>query len=90
MIRGDGIDILVDLSGHTAGNRLLTFSLKPAPVQATWMSYIATTGLKAIDYIIANRYVIPPEQEQYYTEKVARLPHSFLCFMPPRFPSAYR
>ena len=83
-IRRDGIDILVDLAGHTAGNRLLTFALKPAPVQATWMSYIATTGLKAIDYIIGNKYVIPPQDERYYVESVVRLPHSFLCFSPPQ------
>jgi predicted O-linked N-acetylglucosamine transferase (SPINDLY family) len=85
-IRRDGIDILVDLAGHTAGNRLLTFALKPAPVQVTWMSYIATTGLKAIDYIIGNRYIIPPQEEAYYVERVVRLPHSFLCFTPPRAP----
>jgi protein O-GlcNAc transferase len=85
-IRRDGIDILVDLAGHTGGNRLLTFALKPAPVQVTWMSYIATTGLKAIDYIIANRYIIPPQDDCYYVERVVRLPHSFLCFAPPRFP----
>ena len=83
-IRRDGIDILVDLAGHTAGNRLLTFALKPAPIQVTWMSYIATTGLKAIDYIIGNRYIIPPQDERYYVEKVVRLPHSFLCFSPPQ------
>lgn len=84
LIRQDGIDILVDLSGHTAGNRLSTFAFKPAPVQATWMSYVATTGLNAIDYIIANRFVIPPEDERYYVERVVRLPHHFLCFTPPR------
>ena len=85
-IRQDRIDILVDLAGHTAENRLLTFALKPAPVQATWMSYIATTGLKTIDYIIGNRFIIPPQDECYYVEKVVRLPRSFLCFTPPRFP----
>ena len=85
-IRRDGIDILVDLSGHTSGNRLLTLSLKPAPIQATWMGYPATTGLNAIDYIIANRFVIPPQDECYYVEQVVRLPNSFLCFTPPQFP----
>ena len=85
LIRRDGIDILIDLAGHTTWNRLLTFAYKPAPVQATWMSYIATTGLKAIDYIIANRYIIPPNEERYYTERVIRLPNSFLCFTAPRF-----
>jgi protein O-GlcNAc transferase len=86
LIREDRIDILVDLAGHTGGNRLLTFALKPAPVQATWMSYIATTGLRAIDYIIADRFVIPPQDERYYVEQVMRLPHRFLCFTPPRLP----
>jgi len=85
-IRDDRIDILVDLAGHTAGNRLLTLALKPAPIQATWMSYIATTGLKAVDYIIADRYVIPEESEGYYVEQVARLPNVYLCFTPPQYP----
>jgi protein O-GlcNAc transferase len=85
-IREDGIDILVDLAGHTAGNRLLTLALKPAPVQATWIGYIATTGLKAVDYIIGDRYVTPPQDARYYVEQVVRLPHSFLCFTPPRLP----
>jgi protein O-GlcNAc transferase len=85
-IRDDRIDILVDLAGHTAGNRLLTLAYKPAPIQATWMSYIATTGLKAVDYIIADRYVIPVESEGYYVEQVARLPNVYLCFTPPQDP----
>jgi predicted O-linked N-acetylglucosamine transferase (SPINDLY family) len=85
-IRRDGIDILVDLAGHTKGNRLLTFALKPAPVQATWIGYITTTGLKAMDYIIADRFVIPPEDEPYYVERPVRLPHSYLCFTAPHYP----
>ena len=85
-IREDDIDILVDLAGHTAGNRLLTFALKPAPIQATWMGYIATTGLKSMDYIIADRFLIPPQDERYYVEKVVRLPNSYLCFTSPHFP----
>ena len=85
-IRQDGIDILVDLAGHSSGNRLLAFALKPAPVQVTWIGYIATTGLKAIDYILGDRFVIPPGDERYYVEQVVRLPHSFLCFTPPNLP----
>jgi protein O-GlcNAc transferase len=88
LIREDGIDILVDLAGHTAGNRLLTLAHKPAPVQVTWLGYIATTGLRTIDYIIADRFVIPPQDERYYVEQVMRLPNSYLCFSPPRFPIA--
>ena len=85
-IRDDGIDILIDLAGHTAKNRLSMFAIKPAPIQITWMSYIASTGLKAIDYIIGNHFVIPAEDERFYTEQVVRLPHHFLCFTPPRAP----
>ena len=82
-IREDGIDLLIDLSGHTGRNRLGVFSLKPAPVQITWLGYFATTGLNAMDYIIADRYVIPPDEERTYTEKVVRLPNTYLCFSPP-------
>ena len=82
-IREDGIDLLIDLSGHTGRNRLGVFALKPSPVQITWLGYFATTGLNAMDYIIADRYVIPPEEERHYTEKVVRLPNTYLCFSPP-------
>jgi predicted O-linked N-acetylglucosamine transferase (SPINDLY family) len=82
-IREDGIDILVDLSGHTAGNRLRLFALRPAPVQASWLGYFGTTGLPAIDYVIGDRYVTPPDEEEFYTERAARLPASYLCFTPP-------
>lgn len=74
-IRADGIDILIDLSGHTAGNRLLTFARKPAPVQASWIGYPGTTGLSAVDYYFADRFLLPPEQfDDQFTEKIVRLP----------------
>jgi predicted O-linked N-acetylglucosamine transferase (SPINDLY family) len=84
-IRTDGIDLLVDLSGHSYGNRLLAFARKPAPVQATWLGYPNTTGLDSMDYIIADPITIPPEEEQHYSEKVWRLPETYLCFTPPDF-----
>lgn len=82
-IRADGIDILIDLSGHTAGNRLQTFALKPAPVQVTWIGYANTTGLTFIDYILADPVTVPVEEERFYTEKVWRLPETYLCYTPP-------
>ncbi|MDP8245585.1 MAG: tetratricopeptide repeat protein [Candidatus Hinthialibacter antarcticus] len=82
-IQQDGIDILIDLSGHTANNRLEVFAAKPAPVQATWLGYFSSTGLPEMDVIIGDSFVIPPEEEQYYIERVERLPNSYLCFTPP-------
>ena len=82
-IRQDNIDLLIDLSGHTERNRLLAFAHKPAPIQATWMGYFGTSGLPAMDYIIADPYVIPPEEEHYYVEQVMRLTNNYLCFSPP-------
>lgn len=74
-IREDGIDILIDLSGHTAKNRLLTFARKPAPIQASWMGYPGTTGLTAIDYYLADRFLLPPGQfDGQFTEKLVYLP----------------
>ena len=71
----DGIDILIDLSSHTAHNRLLTFARKPAPVQASWIGYPGTTGLKAVDYYISDKYHLPSGVFDWqFTEKIVRLP----------------
>lgn len=83
-IYDDGIDILIDLSGHTAHNRLPVFAWQPAPVQATWLGYLATTGVKAIDYLIADAWTLPKTEEANFTEKIWRLPESYLCFTQPR------
>jgi len=82
-IRSDGVDILIDLSGHTADNRLSLFAWRPAPVQVTWLGYFASTGVSAIDYILADPHCVPAGQEQQFTEKVWRLPETRLCFTPP-------
>jgi predicted O-linked N-acetylglucosamine transferase (SPINDLY family)/Flp pilus assembly protein TadD len=71
----DGIDILIDLSGQTAANRLPAFALKPAPVQASWLGYPGTTGLQSIDYYFADRLWLPPGQyDHLFTEKLVYLP----------------
>jgi protein O-GlcNAc transferase len=84
-IRGDGIDILMDLSGHTDRNRLPMFAWKPAPVQVSWLGYFATTGVAAIDYVIADPWTVPQAGEGDFTERIWRLPETRLCFSPPEF-----
>lgn len=83
LIIDDGIDVLIDLSGHTGGNRLLTFARKPAPLQASWMGYPLTTGLQAIDYYFSDRYFSPPGMlDAQFSEKLLLLPAS-APFLPP-------
>lgn len=81
-IRSDKIDILVDLAGHTEGNRLLAFARKPAPVQATWMGYVTTTGMDAIDWRLTHIDADPPEFDKHYSERLWRLPGTMWCFRP--------
>ena len=83
IIRRDEIDILVDLAGHTAGNRLPVFAMKPAPIQVTWIGYPGTTGLKEIDYIVLDDTALLPGEEIGYSEKVIRLPVTRFCYEPP-------
>lgn len=82
-ISADGIHILVDLSGHTGGNRLPLFAHRPAPIAATWIGYSGTTGLSEIDYVLGDRFVLPPEDELFYSERGWRLPDCYLLFNPP-------
>ena len=85
-VRDDAIDILIDLSGHTAHNRLPVFAMKPAPVQLSWLGYFGTTGVGVMDYLIADPWTLPPSEEANFTEKVWRLPETRLCFTPPDVP----
>lgn len=87
-IADDEIDILIDLSGHTAGNRLDAFALKPAPIQATWAGYVGTTGLATMDYVLADRFQVPPEFDRYHSETIYRLPNDYICYEPPDFAPA--
>ena len=74
-VRADGIDILVDFTGHTAHSRLLAFARKPAPIQCGWIGYLGTSGLQSIDYYLADKYFLPPgEFDRYFTEKIVYLP----------------
>jgi protein O-GlcNAc transferase len=79
----DGVDILFDLSGHTAGGRLSLFARRAAPIQVTWAGYVGTVGLDTFDGIIADPVEIPPEDDAYYAEPVVRLPDCYVCYHPP-------
>jgi protein O-GlcNAc transferase len=82
-INSHGIDVLIDLSGHSGHNRLGALAYKPAPVQASWLGYLGTTGLAAIDYLIADELTLPVADEIFFSEKIWRLPRTYLCFTRP-------
>ena len=83
-IHADGIDVLIDLAGHTGHNRLPVFAWRPAPVQVSWLGYFATTGLAEMDYLLASPVMVPPGEEGHFSEKIWRLPETHWCFTPPR------
>nr|XP_017247265.1 PREDICTED: probable UDP-N-acetylglucosamine--peptide N-acetylglucosaminyltransferase SPINDLY isoform X2 [Daucus carota subsp. sativus] len=82
MVREDKVDILVELTGHTANNKLGMLACKPAPVQVTWIGYPNTTGLPTIDYRISDPLADPPNTKQMHVEELVRLPECFLCYTP--------
>ncbi|PTD97355.1 O-linked N-acetylglucosamine transferase family protein [Pseudothauera lacus] len=82
-IRKDGVHLLIDLSGHTAYNRLGVFARKPSPVQVSWPGYFATTGVAQIDWFIADRVTVPESHQCYFSERIWYLPDTRLCFTPP-------
>ena len=77
------LDFLIDLSGFTGKNRLSLFAWRPAPVQASWLGYWASTGVAEIDYILADRHAVPPENQNQFSERVRYLPDIRYCFSPP-------
>jgi protein O-GlcNAc transferase len=81
-IRKDRIDILFDLMGHN-GKRLLAFARKPAPLQVTWFGYVGTTGMRAMDFLLADRFHVCPGEEIHYAESILRMPNGYACYGPP-------
>ena len=79
LIKEDGINVLIDMSGHTGDNRMPIFTYKPAPIQISWAAYLASTGVKEIDYIVGDIYSIPEKDFQNYTEKVLQLKNIWCC-----------
>jgi protein O-GlcNAc transferase len=83
-IRADGIDILVDLAGHTGSSRLQVFALKPAPVQVSWwMGFAFGTGLEQVDYFLADEQMLPPGCESSFAEQLWRMPAPAVAYVPP-------
>ncbi|BBN09875.1 protein O-GlcNAc transferase [Marchantia polymorpha subsp. ruderalis] len=82
LVREDKVDILVELTGHTANNRLGVMACRPAPVQATWIGYPNSTGLPTIDYRFTDALADPLNTKQKHVEELVRLPGSFLCYTP--------
>jgi protein O-GlcNAc transferase len=83
MVRDDKIDVLIDLAGHTSNSRLGVLTLRPAPIQMTYLGYPGTTGVAAVDYRITDAWADPADRESYCTEELLRLPCGFLCYTPP-------
>jgi predicted O-linked N-acetylglucosamine transferase (SPINDLY family) len=81
-IRADGIDVLIDLAGHTSHNRLVMLSQRVAPVQVSFLGYPGSTGVPNIDWLLADPVVVPPEHDVLCTERVYRLPNAVFCFAP--------
>ena len=83
-INDDQIDILVDMAGHTAGNRLMVFAMRPAPIQvSSSIGYGYTTGLEEIDYFLGDENLTPPGSEAYFSEAIWRMPGSSFLYQPP-------
>jgi predicted O-linked N-acetylglucosamine transferase (SPINDLY family) len=83
LVRADDLDVLIDLSGHSARSRILLFNFRCAPVQATWLGYLNTTGLRSADFRICDRFTDPPGMtEALHSEELLQLPDSQWCYLP--------
>jgi protein O-GlcNAc transferase len=82
-IHDDGIDILIDLAGHTGHGRLPVFAFRPAPVQVSWLGYFASTGVAEMDYVLVDPVAVPAAEVDQFTESAWNLPETRLCFTPP-------
>ncbi len=82
-LRADHLDMLIDLSGHTAGQRMRVLARRPAPIQIQWLGYPNTSGLSAFDYRILDSVLAPLGERMHGSEEILRLPGSFACFRPP-------
>jgi predicted O-linked N-acetylglucosamine transferase (SPINDLY family) len=85
IVERDKIDILVDLAGHTSGNRLGVLARKPAPIQVTYLGFPDTTGMDQIDYRLTDELAEPPDAQRFHTEELVFLAQGFLCYKPPGF-----
>lgn len=83
MIEKDRIDILVDLAGHTGGNRLPVIAHKPSPIQVAYLGYPDTSGIKQVDYRLTDNLVDSQDTQRFHTEELIFLPNGFLCYLPP-------
>lgn len=83
-VRNQKIDILIDLSGHFNHNRLTAFARRAAPIQVSWAGYVGTTGVISMDWLIGDKFHTPDGSERYSTERIARLPHDYVCYAPPQ------
>jgi protein O-GlcNAc transferase len=81
-IRNDEVDVLFDLMGHVS-RRLLVFARKPAPMQVSWLGYVGTTGMAAMDFVLADRFHVRPGEEKYFVESILRMPNGYACYSPP-------